>query len=240
MSRLPKGAIPAVKLNVRELVPGELWVQDEPLRFMGIECGRRMTVIRLPSGDLLVHSPSQLDPETMAWLSSLGEPRYFVCPNRIHDAHIERAFVAYPDARVFAPPATSTSYSDLPFHGMLGDQPEPAWAEVVDQAVFTWGMGIAEAVMFHGPSRSLVLADLCFNVQDDASFEMKLLARVFGIYGKLSTSFDMRFVLRDRPAARRVIDRILEWDFDRVIVGHGAIVETGGHTAFEQAFAWLK
>lgn len=226
--------------KIRELSPGSLWALDEPLRFMGIECGRRMTVIRLPSGDLLVHSPSQLDPETTSWLSSLGEPRYFVCPNRIHDAHIERAFVAYPNAEVFAPPATSTNYRDMPFSGMLGDQPEPAWAEVVDQTVFPMGAGIAEAVMFHRPSRSLLLADLCFNVQEDASIELKALAWLFGIYGKLSPTFDLRFTLRDRPAARRVIDRILEWDFDRVIVGHGAICETGGHAAFERAFAWLK
>lgn len=212
---------------------------DEPLRFIGVECGRRMSVMRLPSGDLLVHSPSLLDPETMAWLSSLGEPRYFVCPSRVHDAHIERAFVAYPNAKVFAPPATSTNYRGLPFSGMLGDQPEPAWAEVVDQTVFPWSKGFSEVVMLHKASRSLLLADLCFNVQKDAAIELKALAWVFGIYGKLAPSFDMRFILRDRQTARRVIDHILGWDFDRVIVGHGAIVDTGGHAAFEQAYAWL-
>jgi hypothetical protein len=226
-------------MNTRELFPGSLWVLDEPLRFIGIECGRRMTVMRLPSGDLLVHSPSQLDPETMSWLSSLGEPRFFVCPSRLHDAHIERAFVAYPNAKVFAPPATSTNYRGLPFTAMLGDQPDAAWAEVVDQAVFPWTTGLAEAVMLHKPSRSLLLADLCFNIQEDASLELKVLAWGFGIYGKLAPSFDLRFILRDRPAARRAIDRILAWEFERVIVGHGAIVDLGGHAAFEQAFAWL-
>jgi hypothetical protein len=226
-------------LHVRELLAGAVWVLDEPLRFMGIACGRRMTVIRLPAGELFIHSPSQLDPETMAWLASLGEPRYLVCPSRIHDAHIERAFEAYPDAAVFAPPATSADYRGLPFSGMLGNEPEPAWAEVIDQVVFPWTRSIAEAVMFHRASRSLLLADLCFNIQQDAAPEMKLLAGVFGIYGKLATSFDMRFVLRDRRTARQVIDRILAWDFDRVIVGHGSIVETGGHDAFERAFTWL-
>jgi hypothetical protein len=225
-------------LNVREIGP-DLWVLEEPLRFVGIECGRRMTVVRLPAGVLLVHSPSRLDPETSSWLSSLGEPRYFVCPNRIHDAHIERVFDVYPGAQVYAPPATSRSYRGLPFTGMLGDQPEPAWASAIDQVVFPWNHSIAEAVMFHRASRSLVLADLCFNIQADAALEMKLLAGLFGIYGKLAPSFDMRFVLRDRRTARQVIDRILAWDFDRVIVGHGSIVETGGHDAFERAFAWL-
>jgi hypothetical protein len=31
----------------------------------------------------------------------------------------------------------------------------------------------------------------------------------------------------------------LEWDFDRVIVGHGEIVETGGRARLENGFAFL-
>ncbi len=34
-----------------------LWVADQPLRFAGLELGARMTVIQLPSGELLLHSP---------------------------------------------------------------------------------------------------------------------------------------------------------------------------------------
>ncbi|MCH7600214.1 MAG: DUF4336 domain-containing protein, partial [Myxococcales bacterium] len=37
----------------------------------------------------------------------------------------------------------------------------------------------------------------------------------------------------------RVIDRILEWDFDRVTVTHGQVLESGGRAKLEQAFAWL-
>jgi hypothetical protein len=33
---------------------------------------------------------------------------------------------------------------------------------------------------------------------------------------------------RDRAAARRSLDRVLGWEFDRVVVGHGAVVEHDG------------
>ncbi|WP_458205227.1 hypothetical protein [Haladaptatus sp. NG-SE-30] len=37
----------------------------------------------------------------------------------------------------------------------------------------------------------------------------------------------------------RSIRDVLAWDFDRVIPGHGGIVETGGKTAVIDGFEWL-
>jgi hypothetical protein len=42
------------------------------------------------------------------------------------------------------------------------------------------------------------------------------------------------------PIAPGSLDRILSWDFDRVIVGHGELLETGGRSAFRDAYAWLR
>ena len=36
------------------------------------------------------------------------------------------------------------------------------------------------------------------------------------------------------------IDAILAWDFDRIIVGHGTTIETGGKAALRDAFAFLS
>jgi glyoxylase-like metal-dependent hydrolase (beta-lactamase superfamily II) len=46
--------------------------------------------------------------------------------------------------------------------------------------------------------------------------------------------------MSDHDAARASLERILEWDFDRVIIGHGDIVETDGREKLEQAFAWME
>ena len=49
----------------------------------------------------------------------------------------------------------------------------------------------------------------------------------------------VRLAVRDRAAARAAVHRILEWDFDRVIVTHGAVLERGGRERFAAAFAYL-
>jgi hypothetical protein len=38
---------------------------------------------------------------------------------------------------------------------------------------------------------------------------------------------------------RTAVERILDWDFDQIIVGHGAIVEKNGKEVFRTAFRWL-
>lgn len=46
-------------------------------------------------------------------------------------------------------------------------------------------------------------------------------------------------MIRDRRAARASVDAILGWDFERVIVAHGDVLETGGRERFAAAFAFL-
>jgi hypothetical protein len=46
-------------------------------------------------------------------------------------------------------------------------------------------------------------------------------------------------MVRHRNLARRQADRILAWDFDRVILSHSQPLEGGGHRAFRDAYAWL-
>jgi hypothetical protein len=36
------------------------------------------------------------------------------------------------------------------------------------------------------------------------------------------------------------VDRILDWDFDRIIVGHGELLESDGRNALRNAYVWLR
>jgi hypothetical protein len=46
-------------------------------------------------------------------------------------------------------------------------------------------------------------------------------------------------MIRDRRAARASVERILQWDFDRVIVTHGEVLETGGRQRVAEGFTFL-
>jgi hypothetical protein len=63
--------------------------------------------------------------------------------------------------------------------------------------------------------------------------------RLNGGYGRFGTTRMLRSSFRDRKALRASIDRILAWDFDRVVVTHGEVLERGGRKALREAYAWL-
>lgn len=46
-------------------------------------------------------------------------------------------------------------------------------------------------------------------------------------------------IIRNRKAAREQVDRMLAWDFDRIVLAHGGIIETGGREVVRRAYAWL-
>jgi hypothetical protein len=48
-----------------------------------------------------------------------------------------------------------------------------------------------------------------------------------------------RPAVTDRQRMRTAVERILDWDFDQIIVGHGAVVANKGKEVFRTAFRWL-
>jgi len=66
----------------KNLAPN-LWIVDQPDFSIGIgKIGTRMTVIKLASGGLFLHSPTKLDDETKRALDAIGEVRAVVTPSR--------------------------------------------------------------------------------------------------------------------------------------------------------------
>ena len=220
--------------GLRELGPG-LWVAEAPLRYAGLEIGRRMNVVQLGDGGLFVHSPAPLDDALRAGLEALGQVRFLAAANRLH-GHLwmEQYRDAYPGVELLAPPGLARRRRDLDFAAELGDEPDPRWAAELDQAAFRGNPAMNEVVFLHRPSRSLIVGDLAMNFGPDSPPLTRLAARAGRMYGRLRPTPFFRMLTRDRAGARASLERILGWDFDRVVVGHGAIWETGGREALRR------
>ena len=60
-----------------------------------------------------------------------------------------------------------------------------------------------------------------------------------GMAGRFTTSRFMKLMYRDRAAAAESARQVFAWDFDRVILTHGEVVETGAKEQLEPQLAWL-
>ncbi|WP_224269993.1 DUF4336 domain-containing protein [Haloprofundus salinisoli] len=217
-----------------------LWTYREPLRFFGLEIGRVMVVVRLSGGGLLVHSPAELTPDLRRALGSLGDVRFVVPASKLHGhLHMEQYREAYPRAELLAAPGLDRRRSDLDFDGLLGGTPDPRWSADIDQTAFLGNRWLSEVEFFHRSSRTLILGDLCYHVTADAPPATRLVARLAGMYGRLAVPPDFKRTVVNEAAARTSVREMLAWEFDRVLVGHGSVLETGGREAFSEAFDWL-
>ena len=233
----------------KSLAPN-LWVVDQPDFGSGPAkgIGTRMTVIKLASGGLFLHSPTKLDDETRRALDSLGEVRAVVAPSRAHHLFVGDYIKTWPSAKLYGPPglvgdikdfrARSGARPDLKLDAVLGDDPQSEWAGEIDQHLFKGARWLNEVVFFHGPSRTAIFTDLVFNVPADSK-NARLFYAIVGARGHFGPHLIVRLAIRDRKAARESVAKILEWDFDRVIVTHGDVLETGGKAKFAQAFSYL-
>lgn len=224
--------------SLRPLAP-DLWIAERAQRFYGLEVGTRMTVIRLADGSLLLHSPVALDAGLRAELDAIGPVRCVVAPNRVHHLYAGRVRDAYPDARLWVAPGVERKRPDLVYTGVLGDQAPEPWRGQVDQVFFRGRPYENEVVFFHRASRTLVLCDLAFNFGPRAALPTRWLMRLIRSYGRFGPSTLDPWLIRDRSAARASLEHILAWDFDRVIVAHGDVLERGGHDALSRGYRWL-
>lgn len=216
-----------------------IWVAETPLRYF-VEMGRRMTVIDVGAGDLLLHSPAELTAELRGALDGLGRVRFVVAASNLHGhLFMEDYQAAYPRVELFSVPGLPRKRPDLRFASELGDTPDPRWAGVLDQAVLRGHRLLDEVVFLHRPSRSLLVGDAIFNVAADAPLALRLWAWGPRLRQRAAPTPLFRFGIRDRKAARASLDRILGWDFDRIVTGHGDIVVTGGRETLRTAYAWL-
>lgn len=225
-------------LALRSLAAG-LWVADRPLPIAVGDVGTRMTVIRLADGGLWLHSPVRLDIATRATLDALGPVRAVVAPNKVHHLFAGDYRSAYPAAKLYGAPGLAEKRPDLSFDAVLGDAPEALWRGQIDQVLVSGAPRINEVAFHHIATRTLVLTDLAFNVAPDGTGGARLFHFVVGSAGRFGPHRFVRWCIRDRAAARRGIDRILSWDFERVIVAHGDVLEQGGPARVRAAFAYL-
>jgi hypothetical protein len=216
-----------------------IWIVERPQRFYGLEVGTRMTVIRLADGSLLLHSPVQLDDALRRELDAIGQVRFAVAPNRVHHLYAGDVAKAYPEARLWIGPGLERKRPDLVFVAVLGDEAPAEWRDEVEQVFFRGRPYENEVVFFHRPSRTLIMCDLAFNFGPRAAAPTRLLMRLLRSYGSFGPSKLDPLLIRDRRAARASLERILAWDFDRVIVAHGDVLETGGRAALRAGYSWL-
>jgi hypothetical protein len=219
----------------------DLWVVSQPLRFLGLfPIGCRMTVIRLSNGTLWLCSPVAIDDELAAMLDGIGPVAHLVGPNRFHHLQLGPAHMRYPNASLHLAPGLGSKRPDLAPALTLSNEAPEGWRADLDQRVLDGVPTFNEVAFLHHRSRTLILTDHLFNLDDSHPASARTVGSLLGVRRAPGFPVDARlFFVRDREALARSIAEVLRWDFDRIVVTHGRIVEAGGRDVLRNAYRFL-
>lgn len=217
-----------------------LWTFHQPLSVLGAEIGCRMTVVRLGDGGLLIHSPIALTPALRQRLDAIGPVRHVLAPNLDHYLFVEQFRAAYPDAQCYAAPGVSEKLASVRFDVRLSPPAiVHAWEDVLEQRWFRSNELLQELVLLHRASRTLVAADLAFNIQSSDRLLSRVLLRLNDSYRSFGPSRVCRRHITAPHLARADLDAIIGLDPERLIVAHGEILWNGAGGALRRAYDWL-
>jgi hypothetical protein len=231
---------PAPKLRLVPFVDG-MWLCTYPVRLAGTRFDARMTVVRLASGQLMLHSPCDITAAMGEEIAELGPVAHIVAPGNLHHMHVAAAQAAFPGAKTWICPGVERRSPHLKYDHVLGDAPPLDWTDDMDQVLVRGARIMREVAMFHRASRTLILVDLIENFTDatpQAGGALKFWFKyVLRMWNHPRPAPEYRVSWSDRPAAARSVRRILAWDFQRIVLSHGDLIESAAREVAIKAWS---
>jgi hypothetical protein len=221
-------------MNERRITDDVL-LMSFPWRALGIDFRRNVTLLRLADGRVVVHSTAPFTEQDIAAIRRFGEPSWLVEATLMHDTFAKQARAALPDVPYLAPEGFAKA-TGVQTESLL--PPPQEWNGEIDVFKID-GVRMNEHALFHRRSRTLVVADMFFSFSDETSgwprfFIQRVmrLPRLFGI-----SLLYRRLVIQDKAAFERSMRRLLNLDFERLVVAHWQPIQIEAKRAVAEAVA---
>ncbi|OJZ87039.1 hypothetical protein ASPFODRAFT_46569 [Aspergillus luchuensis CBS 106.47] len=200
-------------------------------RFGIVKFGARATLVKLPSGNLLIFSPTPLTPTIRSVIAKTGTGQigYIVAPDTEHHLHLSAWKTAYPGARIIAPEGLlekrqrtlgngpDTSADCNPAFDYIYTAANKYSLQVSDDPEFHATFAVEyvhshpnrEIVLLHKPSRYLIQADLMFNLPGTEQYSLSGEKAEDGLWNRLGMGWMKARTPAERTAQARFVWYVL-------------------------------
>jgi len=207
-----------------EPVDDGLWTVDGTIHMPIGAFPRRMSVVRLEGGRLLIWSAIAIDDATLTELESLGRPAYLVVPGDHHRADALAWKLRFPDVQVAAPPGSAEKVQQE-----VGvDTRTPHFTDPTVRCDVVAGTREHEFALLirRASGTTLVVNDIIANIRHVRGFSGWLLKRMGFAGDEPHVPAPIRAMLIREKAALR--EQLLTWsalsDLRRIVVSHGDVI----------------
>lgn len=225
-----------------QTIGDRIWLIPYPINYLGNLCDARCTLIRMGDGSLFVHSPSPLTGETRALVESLGPVSAIVAPGTFHHLNALAWHREYPQAAAYRCPGLERRRPALAGFTAIEDGGAYPWGTEFAHLRTRGSWVVNEVAFLHRPTRTLLLVDLIENFTDATRCNWQVrfwFKAVFRMWNNPKPAPEYQLGWSSRKKARAVLAQICDWDFDRIIMGHGEVVHTDGKAVARRAWRSL-
>ena len=226
--------------DLYEFKSDSIWIKEYPIRYAGTKFNSRMTIVRLSSGKLFIHSPCHIDEPTKMAIDRIGEVEFIVAPGSYHYFYVASAQSAFPNAETLICPGIERKIPEIDFDWILGDRPDRRLDNDFEQILVRGNRFIWEVAFCHKATRSLILVDLIENVTDETEGVDWVLQfwwkAVFRMWNNPKPAPEYQLGWHDKKVAARALNSILSWDFETIIISHGDLIEENAKEVARRAW----
>ena len=204
------------------------------------EVPRRMTIVRLGDGRLIIYSAISLDEVEMNALESYGTPAFLIVPGDIHRMDAKPWKDRYPALKVIAPAGARDKVQEV----VPVDASDVDFGDPAVRFMAMPGTGDTEAVLvIETPSgTTVILNDLIFDLANRPGFGGWLF-KAIGMTGD-APHIPMPVRLKEVKDKHAVSEQLGRWaslpNLQRVIISHGDIIATGPAAVLTRIAAELR
>ncbi|KAH8806659.1 hypothetical protein DL96DRAFT_1537079 [Flagelloscypha sp. PMI_526] len=235
------------ELVIRNVTPNIITF-SKPFTILGfLPWGGRSTAIKLENGSgvwVLASTPLTLDTKTA--IDALGEVKWIMAADRVHYLYLAEFAKAYPEAKVILVKdlVPKMKAQGVRVDGAYGTDPEGTlygFEDEIDACYFSGSLN-KDVVWCHKPSGTVLVADLFYNLPAIEQYSKSKQSSKIPLFGTFPPSSKMQQTflasgLHDKAAMKRDVAIVNGWKFDRIIMCHGDVIESGGKKAWGEAYA---
>ncbi|KAF7974990.1 hypothetical protein HWV62_10747 [Athelia sp. TMB] len=249
--------------NIDELVTPDIWTFSKPfVRFGFLPWGGRSTAIRLATGEVWILASTPLTLNTKEAIDKLGPVKWIMAGDVVHYMFLSEYKAAYPEAKVIGVKDLVPKMKEkgleldggekhanaviphIHSQAAYGSDPEGTkygFENEIDACYFS-GFANKDVAWLHKPSKTLVEADLLFNLPGKEQYSKTKASPKVPLIGSLDPfgKLHKHFVYgqgKDIKAMVRDAKTVASWDFERIIPCHGDVIEERGHDAWVAAYS---
>ena len=210
-----------------EKLSEDIWTHEDELKLPGTSLRLRMTIVRLTGGKLWVHSPTAISDELVRQTSELGDVGYIIGPNNAHNLFLVEWASAFPEAELIISKGIPKKLKLTDGFRLMDAAFDDPWAEDFELIYMPGVRFFDESVFLQKKSKSLILTDFIQNYDGaEQTFMQRYVLAPLGFKGIcIAPPLKLGFFHKDKSGFRESLQRIKQWQFDRIVVTHGDIIE---------------